>query len=84
MKKHTDEELRILYKTIGQNVRYYRKKAGLSQLELALRLGYTSQSIISNSEIFYQEKFHFSIKLLHLISKELKIPIEKFFLAKVP
>ena len=35
---------------IGKNVRYYRKKALLTQTELAFRLGYRSYSSISKIE----------------------------------
>lgn len=80
--KIENNELYDLYKTIGSNVKYYREKAGISQLELATRLGYLSQSVISNNEINYSGKYHFSIKQLYLISKELKVPIEKFFKCK--
>lgn len=73
------QDLKILYIKIGEKVKYYREDKNLTQLELALKLGYKSSSIISNSEIFYQGKYKFSIKQLFAISLVLEVPIQKFF-----
>jgi len=63
------EEINIdnIYKTIGQNVAKYRKEAGLSQLELSLKLGYKSVSIVATAERYYNKK-HFNLKHLYKIA----------------
>ena len=64
--------------TIGKNVKKIRESKGLSQLELALNLGYKSVSVISLGEI-YKNKKHFNIIQLAKISKLLDVEIYKFF-----
>ena len=73
------QDLKNLYIRIGKNVKYYRELNNLTQLDLALKLNYKSSSIISNSEIFYKEKYKFSIKQLFEISVILNVPMQKFF-----
>ena len=71
MNSLTSEEL---YKIIGSNVAKYRKEKGLSQLELSLRMGYKSISIVSSAEICYNNK-HFNLEHLLKISQILEIDI---------
>ncbi len=54
------EELNIeeVHKKIGENVARYRKESGMSQLELSLKLGHKSVSIVASGERFYKGK-HF-------------------------
>lgn len=63
---------------IGKNVKKYRLQKGLSQLDLALKMGYKSVSIISMSEVGAGGK-HFNIEHLLKISKILEIDIAHLF-----
>jgi len=75
MQNLTPEEL---YKLIGRNVAKFRKQRKLSQLELSLRMGYKSVSVVSGAEIYYNGK-HFNIEHLLKISQILKVEISEFF-----
>ena len=44
--------LEEINKTIGENVAKYRKEAGLSQLDLSLKVGHKSVSIIASGKRF--------------------------------
>jgi transcriptional regulator with XRE-family HTH domain len=70
------EEVERFYKKIGRNVAKYRKEAGLSQLELSLKMGYKSISIVSSVEIYYKGK-HFNLEHLLKIADILNIDICK-------
>ncbi len=67
-----------LYKTIGKNVANYRKEKKLSQLELSLKMGYKSVSVVSGAEIYYNGK-HFNLEQLLKISKILNVELCDFF-----
>lgn len=67
-----------LYKTIGKNVAKYRKEKKLSQLELSLKMGYKSVSVVSGAEIYYNGK-HFNLEQLLKISQILEIDLCDFF-----
>ncbi len=62
------------YKKIGSNVAKYRKKKGISQLELSLTMGYKSTSIVSSAEVCYNGK-HFNLEHLLKISQILEVNI---------
>ncbi len=70
------EELNLeeIHKKIGQNVANYRKKKGLSQLDLSLKLGHKSVSIVASAERYYRGK-HFNINHLFQIAHILDIDI---------
>ena len=74
MQNLTPEEL---YKLIGRNVAKFRKQRKLSQLELSLRMGYKSVSVVSGAEIYYNGK-HFNLEHLLKISQILNIEISEF------
>lgn len=67
-----------LYKVIGKNVAKYRKEKKLSQLELSLQMGYKSVSVVSSSEICYNNK-HFNLAQLLKISQILDVDMCEFF-----
>ncbi|NPA55609.1 MAG: helix-turn-helix transcriptional regulator [Epsilonproteobacteria bacterium] len=67
-----------IYQQIGVNVKTIREKHGLSQLDLALNLGYKSVSVISLGEL-YKNKKHFNITQLAKIAKLLNVDICDFF-----
>jgi len=70
------EELNLekIHKKIGQNVSKHRKEKGLSQLELSLKLGHKSVSIVASAERFYKGK-HFNINHLFQIANILDIEV---------
>jgi len=73
-----NETIEKIYKKIGENVKKYREQKGLSQLELALKMGFKSISLISQAEL-YKNKRHFNVEHLAKIAHILNIEIEKFF-----
>ncbi len=68
-------------KKIGLNVTKYRKEAGLSQLDLSLKLGHKSVSILASVERYYNGK-HFNINHLFQIADILGIEVEKLIMQK--
>jgi len=74
----SENKINNIYKKIGLNVKKIREEKGLSQLELAINIGYKSVSVISLGEI-YKNKKHFNIAQLSKISKELNVSILEFF-----
>lgn len=67
-----------LYQIIGKNVAKHRKAKDLSQLSLSLQMGYKSVSVVSGSEICYNNK-HFNLEQLLKISQILEIDLCDFF-----
>ncbi len=78
IEKLTSDDIQEYYRKIGQNVAKCRKERGLSQLELALMLGYKSSSQVAGSEICYKN-YHFNIEQLYKISVLFKMDICEFF-----
>ncbi len=74
----SDEEIINLYKTIGANVKKFRKEKEITQLDLALAIGYKSVSSIAKAESLIENK-HFNIEQIYKISKVLNIQITEFF-----
>lgn len=74
------EELNIdvMHQQIGKNVARLRKEKNLSQLDLSLKLGHKSVSIIASAERFYKKK-HFNIEHLIKIAHILEVDICEFF-----
>ncbi len=72
------EDIRSIYKTIGQNVKKIREEKGISQLNLAIAIGHKSVGVISNCEICLQNK-HFNIEHLIKIADILDVNIKDFF-----
>lgn len=78
MYNNLDEEASKLLDTISKNVVKYRKEKGLSQLQLATEIGYSSASYLGRMEIRKNDE-HFNIIQLYKISQVLDIPITQFF-----
>lgn len=78
MEQSIMEEINIeeIHKKIGKNVAKYRKEAGLSQLDLSLKLGHKSVSIVASAERFYKSK-HFNINHIFQIAHILNIDVCK-------
>jgi transcriptional regulator with XRE-family HTH domain len=73
-----DINIKEAYLTIGKNVKKYRKQKNISQLALALEMGYESVSIVSMSEVGARNK-HFNIEHLLKIAKILQVDVCCFF-----
>ncbi len=71
-------EISDLHKFIGMNVKRIRKEKGVTQLDLALSIGFKSVSSIAKAESLIENK-HFNIEQLYKISKALQVPISDFF-----
>ena len=63
---------------IGQNVAKLRKERGLSQLDLSLKIGHKSVSIVASAERYYKNK-HFNINHLFKIAEVLEVDVCEFF-----
>ncbi|MCK9474058.1 helix-turn-helix transcriptional regulator [Sulfurimonas sp.] len=74
----SNKEMEKIHIKIGQNVKKYREKTGMTQLELSLEMGNKSVSLVSAAEL-YTNKKHFNIEHLYKISKVLNISISTFF-----
>lgn len=74
----TDEEIASFYALVSANVRYYREKSGISQLDLALEIGIKSVAFYSNCENNRYGK-HFNLEHIYKLSKALQIPISALF-----
>lgn len=66
------------HRKIGQNVAKICKERGLSQLELSLKLGHKSVSIVASAERFYRGA-HFSVSHLLEIAEILEVDVREFF-----
>jgi transcriptional regulator with XRE-family HTH domain len=73
-----DIEIEKWHEQIGKNVAHLRKEKGLSQLELSLKLGHKSVSIVASAERFYKKK-HFNIEHLLRIADILDVNVCEFF-----
>ena len=67
-----------MHQQIGRNVARLRKEKNLSQLDLSLKLGHKSVSIVASAERFYKKK-HFNIEHLIKIAHILEVDICEFF-----
>lgn len=74
--KFSSEELDVLYKKIGENVKKFRKEKDLTQMQLALSIEHNSVGHIAKAELYKYGK-HFSLEQLYKISKVLDIQLSK-------
>ena len=72
------KQLSALHRQISKNVAEMRKQKGVTQLDLALSIGYSSTSVIAKAEAGTENR-HFSIEQLYKISEALQIDIKVFF-----
>ena len=70
------EELDIdkVHQQIGKNIAELRKAKNISQLDLSLKLGHKSVSIVASAERFYKKR-HFNIEHLIKIAHILEVDI---------
>jgi transcriptional regulator with XRE-family HTH domain len=73
-----DNYIRDYHKMIGLNVKRIRNEKGISQLDLAHKIGHKSVSIISCAEINHKNN-HFNIEHLLKIAYVLEVDICEFF-----
>jgi transcriptional regulator with XRE-family HTH domain len=78
IKQLPSEAIDEIYKKIGKNVKKIRKEKNISQLELSLKLGFKSVSLVSHAEN-YLYKRHFNIEHLCKIAFILNTDINCFF-----
>ncbi|MDR2099651.1 MAG: helix-turn-helix domain-containing protein [Campylobacteraceae bacterium] len=74
----TDDEIRNFYKNIGEKVKKIRAEKNVSQLELALAIGFKTVSSVAKPEILIDNK-HFNLEHLYKIAKVLEVDIKYFF-----
>lgn len=74
----TKAEIEKFHQKVAQNVARIRKEKGISQLELSLRIGYKSCSLVGGAEAGYK-KIHFNLEHLYKIAKVLEIEMSEFF-----
>lgn len=77
MRFNNDAEL---YQTIGSNIKHFRQKAGLTQVQLSERLQ-ISVSYLSKIEAAGCTK-SLSISILNLIANTLNVDITAFFMKR--
>ena len=70
-----DDAIDNFYKQIGTNVKKFRQKKGLTQLQLSQALGFKSVGLVSQSEL-YLKKQHFNLKHLYYIAYILECDIK--------
>ena len=70
----SDDEISLMYKAIGENVKKYRESKGMSQLQLSNAMGYSSVSLVSAAELCSDGK-HFNLEHIYKIAKILDIEI---------
>lgn len=72
----SDDEISLMYKIIGENVKKYRELKGMSQLQLSNAMGYSSVSLVSAAELCNDGK-HFNLEHLYKIGKILDVEMCK-------
>jgi transcriptional regulator with XRE-family HTH domain len=70
-------ENRDLFVDLGEHIAFYRKRANLTQAELAKRVNIT-RAYLSRIETSNSSQ-SFSLELLFNISRELNVPLKYFF-----
>ena len=67
-----DKTLNELKVTIGRRIKFYRQQRGLTQMELAAKVGYTSKEAISEIE---SGKKAPSMDMLQAVARALQVPV---------
>lgn len=70
----SEDEISLMYKAIGKNVKKYRELKGMSQLQLSNAMGCNSVSLVSAAELCSDGK-HFNLEHLYKIAKILDVEI---------
>ncbi len=77
----SDQEIESFHRFIGQRVKYLRQQQGLSQLQLALAMGFSSVSSVAKAETGAENK-HFNLEHLYKIAKILEIDVSDLIQTK--
>ena len=75
------ENMIVIYRAIGQNVKRLRKEKNVSQLELSLAIGHKAVGTVSMCELGINNK-HFNLEHLIRISNYLEVDIKELFKEK--
>ncbi|MEA2017920.1 MAG: helix-turn-helix transcriptional regulator, partial [Campylobacterota bacterium] len=67
-----NEELKEFYLKLGTKIKQIRKDKGLTQLELAHKMGHSSVALVAKAELLSYNK-HFNLEHLYRISKALDL-----------
>lgn len=78
MYRFTEDEMENFHNKIAKNVKRIRQEKSLTQLDLALELGFKNSSFISHAENPKLTKHHYSLEHLYKISKVLDTNLNKF------
>jgi len=78
LKNNNADVINTFYIQIGKNVKRLRQEKGLSQLDLSHLMNFSSVSLVSQAEVFYNNQ-HFSLKHLYVIASILECDITAFF-----
>jgi len=76
--RFTEDEMENFHNKIAKNVKRIRQEKSLTQLDLALELGFKNSSFISHAENPKLTKHHYSLEHLYKISKVLDTNLNKF------
>ena len=68
----------IFYKQISKKVKYLRQSKNISQLEIALNIGFKTDAFYNRCENNTDDK-HFNLEHLYKIAKFLNVEIDYFF-----
>ena len=63
---------------ISANIRKIRKEKGVTQLDLALTIGFGAVTFFTNAENCQKDK-HFNIEHIYKIANALKVDVVEFF-----
>ena len=72
-----DEEIKEFYKNISKNVKKFRTKKNMSQLELAITIGQKGSAFYNYAENNTNNK-HFNLEHLYKIAKALDVEVADF------
>lgn len=73
-----NEELKEFYLKLGTKIKQIRKDKGLTQLELAHKMGHSSVALVAKAELVSYNK-HLNLEHLYRISKALDLDMKDFF-----
>ncbi|WP_366933660.1 helix-turn-helix transcriptional regulator [Sulfurimonas sp.] len=73
-----DEEVQSFIKQVSANIKKERQKRGVTQLELALKIGQKSSAFYANAENSAKNR-RFNLEHIYKISKALNVDVGSFF-----
>lgn len=74
--KVSKSDNKYIYVIVGKNIKKIRKEKGLTQVQLADKIGYSDGTISNIENSSYQT---FSLEFIYVIAKALNVPIARFF-----